>query len=167
MAMITGLLHQARNGQPDLSLIKPLRIVLQTAELAILSLGVLALVHLASLNSPNLLLCLAQIEGRSMEPTLLPGDQIVFARLPWHSGSIVLAEVGDSRPVIKRVIEVRPDRVTLCGDNRRHSEAYLVSPDCIGPVFVCRPPVHSPFGIESAFGRANGLPEDPVSINAE
>jgi nickel-type superoxide dismutase maturation protease len=60
-----------------------------------------------------------EVRGRSMAPTLLPGDRLLVARLPGRRGDVVLSadprEPG--RELIKRVSSVDAGRVTLRGDN--------------------------------------------------
>jgi nickel-type superoxide dismutase maturation protease len=60
-----------------------------------------------------------EVRGRSMAPTVLPGDRLLIARLPGRPGDVVLAadprEPG--RELIKRVASIDAGRVTLRGDN--------------------------------------------------
>jgi nickel-type superoxide dismutase maturation protease len=62
-----------------------------------------------------------EVRGRSMAPTLLPGDRLVLARLahPPRVGDVVVApdpRDGD-REIVKRVAGVNAFGVTLRGDN--------------------------------------------------
>ena len=60
-----------------------------------------------------------EVRGRSMAPTLLPGDRLLVARLPARRADVVLAadprEPG--RELIKRVGALNRFGVTLRGDN--------------------------------------------------
>ena len=62
-----------------------------------------------------------QVRGRSMLPTLRPGDRLVVVRSPRppRVGEVVLAlDPRDAgRELVKRVAAVDPDGVTLLGDN--------------------------------------------------
>jgi nickel-type superoxide dismutase maturation protease len=62
-----------------------------------------------------------QVRGRSMLPTLRPGDRLVVVRStrPARVGDVVLAlDPRDAgRELVKRVAGVGPDGVTLHGDN--------------------------------------------------
>jgi len=60
-----------------------------------------------------------QVRGRSMAPTLLPGDRLLVARLPARVGDIVLAHDPREprRELIKRVAAVDAEGVVLRGDN--------------------------------------------------
>ncbi|HEX7172889.1 MAG TPA: nickel-type superoxide dismutase maturation protease [Candidatus Limnocylindria bacterium] len=59
------------------------------------------------------------VRGRSMAPTLLPGDRLLVARLPVRVGDVVLAmdPRAPQRELIKRVTAVETRGVTLRGDN--------------------------------------------------
>ena len=117
----------------------------RAVEIAVMATGLLAVVHLGSRYSEAPLVCVVQVLGSSMAPTLESGDQVLFARLPWHAGNIVLAEVGEDERVIKRVTATRSTGVRLTGDNVGISEVYDVSSDCVQAVLVCRVPFRSPF----------------------
>jgi nickel-type superoxide dismutase maturation protease len=60
-----------------------------------------------------------EVRGRSMAPTLLPGDRLLVARLSGRPGDVVLtADPRDpARELIKRLASVDAGRVTLRGDN--------------------------------------------------
>ena len=60
-----------------------------------------------------------EVRGRSMAPTLLPGDRLLVARAIARPGDVVLArDPRDSgRELIKRVARVGRDGVRLLGDN--------------------------------------------------
>jgi nickel-type superoxide dismutase maturation protease len=64
---------------------------------------------------------LVQVRGRSMLPTLRPGDRLLVVRTarPARLGEVVLAlDPRDAgREIVKRVAAVGPDGVTLHGDN--------------------------------------------------
>jgi len=111
------------------------------ARASIIGGGMFAAVLLISGQMSCPLLCLVQIEGHSMEPTLHSGCEALFARLPWTSGDIILADVGESSPVVKRVAGHQGDYVLLQGDNRVLSADYLVSRQSVEAVLLCRTPL--------------------------
>lgn len=60
------------------------------------------------------------VDGWSMYPTLLPGEYVLFDRLPYRRaapkrGDVVLARgaLGDGRSIIKRVVGIPGDAVRL------------------------------------------------------
>jgi nickel-type superoxide dismutase maturation protease len=63
-----------------------------------------------------------EVRGRSMLPTLRPGDRLIVVRTgrPTRVGDVVLAmDPRDAaRELVKRVAAVGPDGVMLHGDNR-------------------------------------------------
>jgi len=60
-----------------------------------------------------------QVRGRSMTPTLIPGDRLVAARLGPRAGDVVLVRDprDPSRELIKRAVCVDHSGVVLRGDN--------------------------------------------------
>ena len=60
-----------------------------------------------------------EVRGRSMAPTLLPGDRLLVVRARPRPGDVVLAvdPRNPSRELIKRVASVYADDVSLLGDN--------------------------------------------------
>lgn len=60
-----------------------------------------------------------EVRGRSMAPTLLPGDRLLVARLPARVGDIVLADDPRQagRELIKRVAAIHARGVVVRGDN--------------------------------------------------
>jgi hypothetical protein len=88
--------------------------------------GGLALLHMAGRSSREPRVRFVVLVGQSMLPTLKQGDGLVFARLRWREGDVVLADVGEADPVVKRVDQVKLDQVRLIGDNRAKSAAYIV-----------------------------------------
>ncbi|MDQ3689455.1 MAG: S26 family signal peptidase [Chloroflexota bacterium] len=60
-----------------------------------------------------------EVRGRSMVPTLIPGDRLVAARLAPRVGDVVLARDPrePSRELIKRAVRVDGGGVLLRGDN--------------------------------------------------
>jgi nickel-type superoxide dismutase maturation protease len=60
-----------------------------------------------------------QVRGRSMTPTLLPGDRLLVVRAPPRPGDVVLARDPrqPSRELIKRVTSIGAVGVRLGGDN--------------------------------------------------
>jgi len=77
--------------------------------LAVLGLAIAARRHLD----------VVEVRGRSMAPTLLPGDRLLVARLPPRVGDVVLAADPREtrRELIKRVSAIGPGGVVLRGDN--------------------------------------------------
>ena len=88
--------------------------------------GILAVLHMTGRESREPRVRFAVVVGQSMLPTFKQGDGLVFARLRWHEGDVVLADVGEPDPVVKRVDQVQLDYVHLLGDNRSRSAAYTV-----------------------------------------
>lgn len=78
-----------------------------------------------------------EVRGRSMAPTLLPGDRLLVARAGWRVGDVVLAHDPrtPTRELIKRVAAVGDHGVILRGDNpvaSTDARAFgSVSPDSI------------------------------------
>jgi nickel-type superoxide dismutase maturation protease len=62
---------------------------------------------------------IVEVRGRSMAPTLLPGDRLVVVRAPPRTGDVVLARDPREprRELIKRVTRIGPAGVRLHGDN--------------------------------------------------
>ncbi|MBA3587041.1 MAG: nickel-type superoxide dismutase maturation protease [Chloroflexi bacterium] len=60
-----------------------------------------------------------EVRGRSMSPTLIPGDRLVVARLGSRAGDVVLVRDprDPSRELIKRAVCVDHSGVVLRGDN--------------------------------------------------
>ena len=88
--------------------------------------GILAVLHMTGRDSNEPKVRFAVVVGQSMLPTFKQGDGLVFARLRWHEGDVVLADVGERDPVVKRVDQVKLDYVHLMGDNRAKSAVYTV-----------------------------------------
>jgi nickel-type superoxide dismutase maturation protease len=78
----------------------------------------LALAAAAALLAASRRLDVVEVQGRSMTPTLLPGDRLLVARLPARVGDVVLATDPRSpdRELIKRVAAVDELGVMLRGD---------------------------------------------------
>ena len=104
----------------------------------VLAVGLVGVLHLVGMQSNRPLIFIAQVDGESMEPTLHDGQQLVCVRAPWDEGDIVVADVGESCLVVKRVVSRRGQEVRLVGDNRAHSESYQVRPEAIRSVMLCR-----------------------------
>ncbi|MEE9592801.1 MAG: nickel-type superoxide dismutase maturation protease [Thermoplasmata archaeon] len=68
-----------------------------------------------------------RIRDRSMEPTLREGDQVIASPLPYLLGRpsvgdlVVLRHPYENRFLVKRISEVDGSRISIVGDNRRHS----------------------------------------------
>lgn len=134
------------------------------AHLMVISTGALAAVALVGGHTGKSPLCLVQVEGMSMYPTLPPGQELLFARMPFMPGDVVLADVGEDGLVIKRIEQVVAARVLLIGDNRTRTASYDVTPQCIRGVMVCRMPFRSPLGefSQAMAERPIPLPPPPV-----
>lgn len=152
------------------SIRRALRSLLALSQIPVILLGVLAGLHFMSLRSARPVFCLVQIDGQSMEPTFQPGEQAAFARLPWKRGSVVVADVGETDLVVKRVVVTANDKVLITGDNREVTETYRVDRDDIRAVLVCRIPFTSPMAGESArrvwAQRHEPPPQDPPGLRA-
>jgi len=123
-----------------------MRVVMFVAKTVVLLFGLMAIVHFVSVKSGYPLLSLSEVQGKSMQPTLEPGERIVCVRIGWQQGDIVLADVGEDDLIVKRVAEYRGQWVYLTGDNEQVSCAYWVSPKQIKSVMLCRlavPSLHS------------------------
>jgi hypothetical protein len=116
------------------------------AHLMVISTGALAMPVLVGGHTGTSPLCLVQVEGMSMYPTLPPGQELLFARMPFVPGDVVLADVGEDGLVIKRIDQIVAARVLLIGDNRGRTATYDVTPRCIRGVMVCKMPFRSPLG---------------------
>ena len=70
-----------------------------------------------------------EVRGRSMAPTLLPGDRLLVVRGRPRPGDVVLAPDprNPTRELIKRVASVEPMSVELRGDNPAASTDARVS----------------------------------------
>ena len=106
------------------------------AAVLVILLGVLAGLHLASLHGGKPWVRVVQVQGGSMLPTLRDGQRVIFVRLAWHVGSIVLANVGEDEPVIKRVVGMHEGLLVLVGDNRAVSAHYVVKPSALEGVLL-------------------------------
>jgi nickel-type superoxide dismutase maturation protease len=60
-----------------------------------------------------------EVRGRSMAPTLLPGDRLLVARLPPRVGDVVLAPDprAPHRELVKRVVSADECGLVVRGDN--------------------------------------------------
>ena len=106
--------------------------------------GVVALFLLYSAHTSKPMMCLVQIDGMSMYPTLRPGEQVLFARLPLAAGEIVLADVAEQLPVVKRIDRVQTRVILLDGDNRALSATYTTTAANVIGVMLCKLPFSSP-----------------------
>ena len=68
-----------------------------------------------------------RVRDRSMEPTLLEGDQVIASPLPYRwrppavGDLVVLRHPTEPRFLVKRVVDVDGQRVSVRGDNRDRS----------------------------------------------
>ena len=64
-----------------------------------------------------------RVEGRSMLPTLMPGDHLLVdplafeAALPWEGAIVIARHPLEAREIVKRVGSVEGDRIWLSSDN--------------------------------------------------
>jgi signal peptidase I len=74
-----------------------------------------------------------EVRGRSMAPTLLPGDRLLVVRAAPRPGDIVLAidPREPRRELIKRVASVGATGIELRGDNSAASTDAHVAPDAV------------------------------------
>jgi signal peptidase I len=74
-----------------------------------------------------------EVRGRSMLPTLLPGDRLLVVRVRPRVGDVVLAPDprAPSRELIKRVSEIDATGVMLRGDNVAASTDTRGAPDAV------------------------------------
>lgn len=114
------------------------------AHLVVISVGAVAVLTLVGGRTGRPPLCLVQVEGMSMYPTLPPGQELLFARLPFMPGDVVLADAGEDGLVIKRIEQIVAPRILLSGDNRGHTARYSVPSSRIRGVMVCKTPFRSP-----------------------
>lgn len=71
-----------------------------------------------------------EVRGRSMAPTLLPGDRLLVVRAAPLLGEVVLARDprAPERELIKRVAAVDRAGIALAGDNAPASASAIVEP---------------------------------------
>lgn len=74
-----------------------------------------------------------EVRGRSMAPTLLPGDRLLVVRAGPRIGDVVLAPDPrePTRELIKRVSALGPGGVALRGDNVAGSTDATVPPSTV------------------------------------
>ncbi len=121
-----------------------MRIVVNLVKILVAVAALAAMLHLICWDSKRPVVRLVQVTGDSMEPTLRAGDRLLFIRWPWRVGSIVLADVDEDAPVVKRVGEFRQGWVYLCGDNKLASTTYWARPEQIECVLLCQAPLPVP-----------------------
>lgn len=100
--------------------------------------GSLAALHIAGRDSAHPRVRFVTVEGESMLPTYRPGEMLLFTRGPWREGSVVLADVGEDKPIVKRVAGLRQGQVLVTGDNRDVTATYLISPERIIATLLLR-----------------------------
>ena len=99
-------------------------VLLPLVAVPVVVIGGLALLHLAGLHDPHPLVRFVQVDGNSMLPTFQPGEELIFVRRPWELGSVVIADIGEDRGVVKRVVSFKRGRVQITGDNRQITASY-------------------------------------------
>ena len=133
-----------------------MRLVMLAAKVIVLLVGLAAIAHFASTKYNRPLLFIAEVRGKSMEPTLQAGERILCVRAPWQPGDVVLADVGEDSLVVKRVAEHRDQWVYLVGDNHQTSRTYWVSPQQIKSVMLCRLALPSPLNTRAVAKSPDG-----------
>jgi hypothetical protein len=123
-----------------------------TCKFAVVGLGLLAAIAVMSTGSAHPPLRIVQVTGNSMTPTYLHGEQLVFTQANWRVGSVVLADVGDGIPVIKRIEAIGASGIHLVGDNPTVSLTYTVPPSAIVGTCALKLPFTSPIGIWAGNG---------------
>ena len=121
-----------------------MRILLKTAKVLLVLVGLVAILHVVCLLCKHPLVRLVEVEGTSMQPTFEPGDRLLFIRRHFEPDSIVLADAGEDGPVVKRVVRLTDGRVHLVGDNKEESEWYDLPRSAILGVYVGRFPLKLP-----------------------
>ena len=74
-----------------------------------------------------------EVRGRSMTPTLRPGDRLLVVRARPRPGDVVLAPDPryTKRELVKRVASLEADGVALRGDNAAASTDAIVDPTAV------------------------------------
>jgi signal peptidase I len=74
-----------------------------------------------------------EVRGRSMTPTLRPGDRLLAVRARPRPGDVVLAPDprNPTRELVKRVAALDADGVALRGDNAAASTDAIVDPAAV------------------------------------
>ncbi len=121
-----------------------MRIVLKTAKVLLVLVGLVAALHVVCLLCQRPLIRLVEVDGISMQPTFEPGDRLLFVRKHFEPGSVVNADAGDDGLVIKRVVRLTDSRVHLVGDNTEHSAVYDLPRSAILGVYVGKVPLKLP-----------------------
>ncbi len=121
-----------------------MRILLKTAKVLLILVGILAALHVGCLLCKHPLVRLVEVEENSMQPTFAPGDRLLFVRRSFEPGSVVLADAGEDGSVIKRVVDATGGHVHLAGDNTEHSAVYDLPHSAILGVYVGRFPLKLP-----------------------
>lgn len=77
------------------------------------------LLALLALAAARRRLDVVEVRGRSMTPTLLPGDRLLVVRAPPRDGDVVIARDprDPRRELVKRVVRIGPAGIRLHGDN--------------------------------------------------
>ncbi len=125
-----------------------MRVVVFVFKVLALTLGLVAVLHFVTAEYGCPLVFMVEVEGASMEPTLESGERVLFIRRPWQQGDVVVADVGEDKLVVKRVVRRWHQWAYLAGDNRAISRDYWVQPADIRSVMFC--PVPLPKVIKTA-----------------
>ena len=106
-----------------------------------LTLGLVAVLHFVAAEYGCPLVFMVEVEGESMQPTLEPGERVLFIRRAWHQRDVVVADVGEEKLVVKRVVRRWRQWAYLAGDNGAVSRDYWVLPADIKSVMLCPVPL--------------------------
>ena len=121
-----------------------MRRLVRVLAIVLIVLGLLAAAHFVCLLCRHPLVRLAEIAGDSMAPTLVEGDRVLFIRRPWQLRDIVLADVHEDAPVVKRILDIADSKLFLQGDNTEVSETYWITPDQIQGIMLGQIPFKLP-----------------------
>lgn len=81
------------------------------------------------------LLMLFKVSGHSMEPTFKAGQILLVSSVPYlfkepRAGDVVVVrDPRDRKPLLKRIVEIRPRRSIALGPTRSKYKEYFVSGD--------------------------------------
>ena len=101
-----------------------------------------------------------EVRGRSMAPSLLPGDRLLVLRAGPRAGDVVLApDPRDTRrELIKRVATLGPARIALRGDNASSSTDATVGRSAVAWRAILR--YWPPSRLTARLGRPRFLAND-------
>jgi signal peptidase I len=102
------------------------------------------------------------VPSRSMEPALLPGDQIITLKeKEYQRGDIVVVDDKTAGYIVKRIIGLPGDRLEVQGGALYLNGAYVSEPYIMEPIaYVLAPAVTVPAGKVFLLGDNRNLSED-------